>query len=280
MLETTSERLSRARRPALRLAGQAPGRRLETLEAAGGRGSPFTTGILIGIGETRAERIDALLAIAASHAPHGHVQEVIVQNFRAKPGTRMAGRARAAARGAALDGRRRAARARRPTCTSSARRTSRTTTSRACSTPGSTTGAASRRSRSTTSTRRRRGPRSSACARPPRRAASARAAAAALPGVRRPRRALVRPGVRARRCAERPTPAASRARTAGPPASRPRPRVERRRPRSGYGGRATRSPLDAPAPSSPRTDATALLCGARRRARAVLAAADRAAPRA
>ena len=50
---------------------------------------PFTTGILIGIGETRAERIDALLAIRESHERHGHVQEVIVQNFRAKPGTRM-----------------------------------------------------------------------------------------------------------------------------------------------------------------------------------------------
>src|SRR5206468_3256324 len=52
---------------------------------------PFTTGILIGIGETRAERIDALLAIKALGDRYGHVQEVIVQNFRAKPGTRMAG---------------------------------------------------------------------------------------------------------------------------------------------------------------------------------------------
>ncbi len=51
---------------------------------------PFTTGILIGIGETRAERIDALLAIRELGERHGHVQEVIVQNFRAKPGTRMA----------------------------------------------------------------------------------------------------------------------------------------------------------------------------------------------
>ena len=51
---------------------------------------PFTTGILIGIGETRAERIEALLAIRDIHARHGHIQEVIIQNFRAKPGTRMA----------------------------------------------------------------------------------------------------------------------------------------------------------------------------------------------
>jgi FO synthase len=51
---------------------------------------PFTTGILIGIGETRAERIEALLAIRDVHERHGHIQEVIVQNFRAKPGTRMA----------------------------------------------------------------------------------------------------------------------------------------------------------------------------------------------
>src|SRR5205085_2366451 len=51
---------------------------------------PFTTGILIGIGETRQERIDALEAIANLHAAHGHIQEVIVQNFRAKPDTKLA----------------------------------------------------------------------------------------------------------------------------------------------------------------------------------------------
>ena len=52
---------------------------------------PFTTGILIGIGETRGERLEALEAIAALHERYGHIQEVIVQNFRAKPGTKMAG---------------------------------------------------------------------------------------------------------------------------------------------------------------------------------------------
>lgn len=66
-----------------------PARRLATLESAGELGIPFTTGILVGIGETRADRIEALEAIAASHRRHGHVQEVIVQNFLPKAGTAM-----------------------------------------------------------------------------------------------------------------------------------------------------------------------------------------------
>jgi FO synthase len=66
-----------------------PARRLATLEAAGRLAIPFTTGILVGIGETRHDRVAALEAIAASHARHGHVQEVIVQNFRPKAGTAM-----------------------------------------------------------------------------------------------------------------------------------------------------------------------------------------------
>ncbi len=66
-----------------------PARRLATLEAAGELAIPFTTGILVGIGETAADRLDALLAIAAAHRRHGHVQEVIVQNFLPKPGTGM-----------------------------------------------------------------------------------------------------------------------------------------------------------------------------------------------
>ena len=66
-----------------------PARRLATLEAAGELAIPFTTGILCGIGESRLDRIEALEAIAASHARHGHVQEVIVQNFLPKPGTSM-----------------------------------------------------------------------------------------------------------------------------------------------------------------------------------------------
>ncbi|MDG1988933.1 MAG: 7,8-didemethyl-8-hydroxy-5-deazariboflavin synthase CofG, partial [Acidimicrobiales bacterium] len=68
---------------------KAPERRLATLEAAGRLSIPFTTGILVGIGETRWDRIEALEAIAASHARYGHVQEVIVQNFLPKPGTAM-----------------------------------------------------------------------------------------------------------------------------------------------------------------------------------------------
>ncbi|MCB0996628.1 MAG: 5-amino-6-(D-ribitylamino)uracil--L-tyrosine 4-hydroxyphenyl transferase CofH [Acidimicrobiales bacterium] len=66
-----------------------PERRLATLELAGELRIPFTTGVLVGIGEDRADRIAALDAIAASHRRYGHVQEVIVQNFLPKPGTAM-----------------------------------------------------------------------------------------------------------------------------------------------------------------------------------------------
>ena len=66
-----------------------PARRLATLEAAGEERIPFTTGLLVGIGESRADRLATLDAIAASHLRHGHVQEVIIQNFLPKPGTAM-----------------------------------------------------------------------------------------------------------------------------------------------------------------------------------------------
>ena len=66
-----------------------PARRLATLDAAGELAIPFTTGILVGIGETRQDRVEALEAIATSHGRHGHVQEVIVQNFLPKAGTAM-----------------------------------------------------------------------------------------------------------------------------------------------------------------------------------------------
>jgi FO synthase len=90
MLETTSDRLSRRGGPHFGSPDKAPARRLATIAAAGAERVPFTTGILIGIGETRAERIDALRAIRVLSDEHAHVQEVIVQNFRAKAGTRMA----------------------------------------------------------------------------------------------------------------------------------------------------------------------------------------------
>src|SRR5581483_10702912 len=90
MLETLSERLSQRGGPHFGSPDKQPAARLETLRLAGELAVPFTTGILIGIGETRAERLEALLAIRDLHERYGHVQEVIVQNFRAKPGTKMA----------------------------------------------------------------------------------------------------------------------------------------------------------------------------------------------
>ncbi len=87
MLESMAEHL-----PAHRGApDKEPSRRLATLEAAGELAIPFTTGILVGIGDGRPDQLAALRAIASSHARHGHVQEVIVQNFLPKPGTAMAG---------------------------------------------------------------------------------------------------------------------------------------------------------------------------------------------
>jgi FO synthase len=90
MLETVADRLAGPGGPHERAPDKLPRRRLQTLEAAGRVGMAFTTGILIGIGETRAERVEALLAIRDVQSRHGHVQEVIVQNFRAKPGIPMA----------------------------------------------------------------------------------------------------------------------------------------------------------------------------------------------
>jgi FO synthase len=89
MIETLAHRLGEPGGPHHGAPDKTPERRLATLEAAGRARIPFTTGILVGIGETRAERIDALVAIAESHARHDHVQEVIVQNFLPKPGTAM-----------------------------------------------------------------------------------------------------------------------------------------------------------------------------------------------
>jgi len=90
MLESTAERLCAPGGPHHGSPDKHPAARLETIRQAGMHAVPFTTGILIGIGETRAERLAALLALRDLHARHGHIQEIIVQNFRAKPGTRMA----------------------------------------------------------------------------------------------------------------------------------------------------------------------------------------------
>ncbi len=90
MLETVSDRLAAKGMPHWASPDKLPARRLETIRLAGELHIPFTSGILIGIGETRAERIDSLLALRALGEEHGHLGEVIVQNFRAKPGTRMA----------------------------------------------------------------------------------------------------------------------------------------------------------------------------------------------
>jgi len=90
MLESMAGRLCERGGPHFGSPDKQPALRLETLRLAGELSVPFTTGLLIGIGETRAERIETLLAIREVHALHGHIQEVIVQNFRAKAGTRMA----------------------------------------------------------------------------------------------------------------------------------------------------------------------------------------------
>jgi FO synthase len=90
MLENVSPRLRAKGMPHHYAPDKEPAVRLRMLEEAGGLAIPFTTGILVGIGETRLERVDSLLAIRELHARHGHIQEVIVQNFRAKPDIPMA----------------------------------------------------------------------------------------------------------------------------------------------------------------------------------------------
>ena len=90
MLESASRRLCEKGGPHHGSPDKDPEVRLATLDRAGELAVPFTTGILIGIGETRRERVESLLAIRDVHERHGHIQEMIVQNFRAKPGTPMA----------------------------------------------------------------------------------------------------------------------------------------------------------------------------------------------
>jgi FO synthase len=90
MLEQVSDRLLGPNMAHWASPDKVPSRRLETLDAAGRLRVPFTTGVLIGIGETVDERAETILAIREQHERHGHIQECIVQNFRAKPGTLMA----------------------------------------------------------------------------------------------------------------------------------------------------------------------------------------------
>ena len=90
MLETVSRRLVRKGMPHHGCPDKTPLQRLRTLERAGVKNVPFTTGLLIGIGETWEERIEALNAINASHRRHRHIQEVIIQNFQRKPDIAMA----------------------------------------------------------------------------------------------------------------------------------------------------------------------------------------------
>src|SRR5205823_7727414 len=89
MLETSSDRLSERGGPHFGSPDKVPSVRLRTIEDAGKLSIPFTTGILVGIGETLRERAESLLAIKTLHRKYRHVQEVLVQNFRAKPGTAM-----------------------------------------------------------------------------------------------------------------------------------------------------------------------------------------------
>ncbi|MGB5148317.1 MAG: 5-amino-6-(D-ribitylamino)uracil--L-tyrosine 4-hydroxyphenyl transferase CofH [Porticoccaceae bacterium] len=91
MLESSAARLGQKGGPHHGSPDKVPELRLDCIAAAGELAIPFTSGILIGIGETRAERIDSLFVLRDLHERHGHLQEIIIQNFRAKPGTRMAG---------------------------------------------------------------------------------------------------------------------------------------------------------------------------------------------
>jgi len=90
MLESASDRLCGKGMPHFGSPDKVPAARLDSIRFAGEAQVPFTTGLLIGIGETRAERVEALLAIRDLHARYGHIQEVIIQNFCAKDATLMA----------------------------------------------------------------------------------------------------------------------------------------------------------------------------------------------
>jgi 7,8-didemethyl-8-hydroxy-5-deazariboflavin synthase CofG subunit len=90
MLETTNASLLARSAAHDNAPDKAPAKRLRTIEEAGKQNVPFTTGLLIGIGESLEDRVDTLLAIRDLHERYGHIQEVIVQNFRVKPAIPMA----------------------------------------------------------------------------------------------------------------------------------------------------------------------------------------------
>ncbi len=131
MLETTSERLwSEPGGPHYGSPDKEPAVRLRAITDAGRVGVPFTTGILIGIGENRTERAESIFAIRSASRAHGHIQEMIVQNFRAKPDTAMAQRPRRRPRRPGRHHRRHPAGARARRCACRRRRTSSATSSR------------------------------------------------------------------------------------------------------------------------------------------------------
>ena len=90
MLESVSGRLCEKGGPHWGSPDKDPAIRLETIAVAGKLNIPFTSGVLIGIGETRAERLESFAALNELHQKYGHIQEIIIQNFRAKPNTKMA----------------------------------------------------------------------------------------------------------------------------------------------------------------------------------------------
>ena len=146
MLETTATRLwSEQGGPHYGSPDKEPAVRLRVLEDAGRSNVPFTTGILIGIGETLAERVDSLFAIRRVARQYGGIQEVIVQNFRAKPDTAMARHGRRRGGGAGRDRRGRAARARAEDAHPGAAEPDRRRVRAAAARRASTTGAACRR---------------------------------------------------------------------------------------------------------------------------------------